>query len=289
MIPAAFEYFLPASVPEALALARRYGSDAKFLSGGHSLLPVMKMRLAAPKAVIDLSGIPGMDQISTTGDTLRIGAMTTHHQIETSEVIRRSCPLLSQVAVEIGDPQVRNRGTIGGSIAHCDPAADYPAALLALDAELEIQNAGGSRRVAVADFFVDLFTSALGEGELLVAVHAPVLKAGVGTAYQKLRQQASGFATAGVAAVLERNPGGECSRIAVAITGVGPKPFRASDLEKALLGKNLNERTISKACRGVGSGVEALSDMHASAEYRKAMADVFAKRAIISAAARTQT
>ena len=289
MIPAAFEYFAPASVQEALSLAQRYGSDAKFLSGGHSLLPVMKMRLAAPKVLIDLARIAGMREILAQGERLRVGALATHHDVETSESVRNSCPLLSQTASEIGDPQVRNRGTIGGSVAHSDPAADYPAALLALDAEMELQSVTGNRRIAAGDFYVDLFTSALGEGELLVAVHVPVLKQGTGTAYQKLRHQASGFAVAGVAALLEKNAAGECIRIAVAVTGVGPRPFRASNLERALLGKVLNERNITKACREVASEIEALSDMHASGEYRKAVADVLVRRALVSATERART
>jgi len=288
MIPEAFEYFVPSSLREAMSLAQRYGGDAKFLSGGHSLLPLMKMRLAAPKYLIDLAGIPDMDQVSQTGEKLRIGARATHHQIEINPLVRKGCPLLAQTAAEIGDPQVRNRGTLGGSIAHSDPAADYPAALLALDAEIEIHNSAGTRIVPAADFFVDLFTSVLAEGELVVAVHVPLLRIGAGTAYKKLPQQASGFAVTGVATVLERDAKGTCTRIAVAVTGVGPRPFRATAVETALVGKNLNERTISDACRQIAASIDALSDIHASAEYRKAMTDVFAKRAIADAAARAQ-
>ncbi|MBI2822365.1 MAG: xanthine dehydrogenase family protein subunit M [Acidobacteria bacterium] len=285
MIPQGFEYFAPSSVQEAVSLGERYGGDAKFLSGGHSLLPMMKLRLAAPKYVIDLGSISELAQLSRDGDKLKIGALVTHHDIETSGEIRRSCPLLAQTAAEIGDPQVRNRGTIGGSLAHADPAADYPAALLALDAEVEIEGASGSKRVGAGDFFVGLMASALQEGELLVAVHVPVLGPDTGTAYAKLRQQASGFAIAGVAAVVTRDASGKCSRLAVGVTGVGPKPFRASQVETTLVGKKLNSRNVAAACRQVASGVEVLSDLSASAEYRSAMADVFVRRAIAAAAA----
>lgn len=287
MIPESFQYFAPSTVQEAFSLGRRYGADAKFLSGGHSLLPLMKMRLAVPKYVIDLAGVSELARISQEGERLKIGALVTHHRVETDDSIRRHCSVLAQTAAEIGDLQVRNRGTFGGSIAHCDPAADYPAALLVLDAEMEIEGAAGRRIVPVANFFVDLFTSALQEGELLVAVHVPVLKTGSGAAYKKLRQQASGFAIAGVAAVVVKDESGKCVRIAVAVTGVAPKAFRAAQVEAALQGKHLNERNIANACRQVASGVDALSDIHASAEYRKAMADVFAKRAISDAAGLT--
>jgi carbon-monoxide dehydrogenase medium subunit len=284
MIPESFEYFAPASIQEAISLAQRYGDDAKFLSGGHSLLPTMKLRLATPKFVIDLGGIRELSQIAEEGGKLKIGALVNHHTIETSEKIRSRCRLMAATASEIGDMQVRNCGTIGGSISHADPAADYPAALLVLEAEMEIEGTAGKRRIAASDFFVDFFTSALQTGELLTAVYVPVLDANTGTAYKKLRQQASGFAVAGAAALVSKDENGKCTRIAVAINGVGPKAFRATSAEKALLGKTVSEKNIEKACQQVAAGVDVQGDIHASAEYRAAMADVFARRAILAAA-----
>lgn len=284
MIPEPFEYFAPSSVQEAVSLAQRYGGDAKFLSGGHSLLPMMKMRLASPKYVIDLGSIGELTQISEEAGKVKIGALVNHHAVETSSVVRSRCPLLAQTASEIGDPQVRNRGTIGGSIAHADPAADYPAGLLALDAEMEVEGLSGRRMVAASDFFVGLFSTALEDSEVLVAIHVPVLEGNTGTAYKKFRQQASGFAIVGAAAIVGKDEGGKCSRIAVAVNGVGPKAFRASGVEESLCGKILSQRNIANACRDVASGVDALSDIHASAEYRRAMADVYARRAITTAA-----
>ncbi|MBI4456455.1 MAG: xanthine dehydrogenase family protein subunit M [Acidobacteria bacterium] len=288
MIPEAFEYFAPSSIQEAISLARRYGGDAKFLSGGHSLLPMMKLRLAAPKYIIDLAGIGELTQISEEGDSLKIGALVTHKAIETSDEIQSRCRLLAEAAFEIGDPQVRSCGTIGGSVAHADPAADYPAALLALDAEVRIEGPSGGRSVRASDFFVDLFTTALQQGELLVAIHVPVLAHNVGTAYKKLRQQASGFALVSAAAVVAKDEGGKCTHIAVGISGVGPKAFRASKVEESLLGKTLTEKNITNASHHVTASVDVQNDIHASAEYRSAMADLFAKNAIWVAANRAE-
>ncbi|HEY2932003.1 MAG TPA: xanthine dehydrogenase family protein subunit M [Acidobacteriota bacterium] len=285
MIPEAFEYFSPASTQEAISLSRRYGTDAKFLSGGHSLVPMMKLRLATPRQVIDLGGIQELAQISDQGEKIKIGALVTHRAIETSQTLKNRCALLPQTASEIGDVQVRNRGTIGGSIAHADPAADYPAALLALDVQIEIEGDSGRRQVPAVDFFLDLFTTALSPGELIVAIHVPALPRGAGSAYQKLRQQASGFAIAGAAAVVSKDEGGKCQKIAVALTGVGPKAFRLTRVEEALRGKSLTESNVTRACKDVAAGVDVQGDIHASTEYRTAMADVFARRAILAAAA----
>lgn len=284
MIPEAFEYFTPASTQEAISLSQRFGNEARFLSGGHSLLPMMKLRLASPRQVIDLGGIRELTQISDQGDKIKIGALVTHDAITTNQALRNRCALLPQTASEIGDIQVRNRGTIGGSTAHADPAADYPAALLALDAEIEIEGASGRRRVPAGEFFLDLFTTALAAGELIVAVYVPALSRGAGTAYQKLRQQASGFAIVGAAAVVNKDETGRAQMIAVALNGVGPKAFRLTKVEEALRGKSLTEGNVTRACKDVAAGVDVQGDIHASTEYRAAMADVFARRAILAAA-----
>lgn len=284
MIPEPFEYFTPASTREAVGLAKRYGDEAKFLSGGHSLLPMMKLRLASPRYVIDLGGIRELTQISEEGDKLKIGALVNHHAIETSKTVAKRCRLLAQTAREIGDAQVRNCGTIGGSTAHADPASDYPAALLALDAEIEVEGEAGRRTIGAAQFFVDFFTTALATGELIVAIRVPALGSGIGTSYKKMRQPASGFAVVGAAAIVGTDGGGKCNRIAVAINGVASMAFRASKVEKQLLGKSLTQRNVAAACQGLASAVDANGDLYASAEYRKAMADVFARRAILEAA-----
>ena len=284
MIPEPFDYFRPSTVREAVLLAQRYGGEAKFLSGGHTLLPLMKLRLASPKYLIDLGGISELAQVSQQEGWLRIGALASHHAVERSQIVAKLCPLLAQTAAEIGDVQVRNCGTIGGSVAHADPAADYPAALLALDAQVVVEGPSGQRTIAAGDFFRGLFSTALEEGELVVAVQVPVLAPESGTAYRKLRHPASGFAIAGAAAVVAKDAAGKCHRISVALTGVGPRAFRASGVEQALVGKNLSARGIASACQRVAAGVEVQGDIHASSGYRSAMADVFACRAICAAA-----
>ena len=272
-----------------MSLAQRYGSDAKFLSGGHSLIPMMKLRLAAPRVVIDLGGIGELSGIREEDGGLKIGALVTHHMIERSDLVRKRCSLLSETAAAIGDLQVRNRGTIGGSIVHADPAADYPATLLALDAEMEIEGTSGRRVVRAEEFFVGLFSTALSEAEILAGIRVAAPNARAGSAYQKLRQQASGFAIAGVAAVVEKDEGGKFRRVSLALTGIGPRAFRARQVEQALSGKTASERNIAAACRQVAGGVpDVLSDIHASADYRRAMADVFAKRALVAAVRRAE-
>lgn len=284
MIPAAFDYFRPSTFQEALEIARGSGSNAKYLAGGQSLLPLMKLRLASPETLIDLAGISALKEIRVEGGRLSIGAMVTHHRMETSREVRTSCPLLAQTATEIGDPQVRNCGTIGGSIAHADPAADYPAALMALDAEIDLQGPSGCRSLPVSRFFTGLMTTDLQEGELITAIRVPLIDAGTATSYQKLRHPASGFAIAGAAAIIAKDDAGKCLRAALALTGVGPNAFRAAAAEKALAGKSLTARTIRGACRDVASGIDVQGDIYASAEYRTAMAEVFATRAVAAAA-----
>jgi carbon-monoxide dehydrogenase medium subunit len=289
MIPAAFEYHAPKSLEEALRLLSRHGSEAKVLAGGHSLLPLMKLRLAAPRCVIDLGRIQALRYIREENGRIAIGALTTHTEVLESPLLRAKCPLLPQTAWEIGDVQVRNRGTVGGSLAHADPAADYPAAVLALDAELVATSADGTRTLRATEFFVDMLTTALLPGEILTEVRVPILPPRTGTAYRKLHQPASGFALVGAAACLTLGPGGIVERVAVGVTGVGPKAYRAVAVEKALAGKKASAKRLAEAARhAVPQHVEPLSDLHASAEYRKAMAVVFVRRALESALARTQ-
>jgi len=289
MIPAAFEYHAPKNLEEALRLLARHGGEAKLLAGGHSLLPLMKLRLAAPRFVIDIGGLRGLSYVrEEKGAVIAIGALTTHAEIESSELLGEKCPLLAETAAEIGDVQVRNRGTIGGSLAHADPAADYPAAILALDAEVVVANNDGSRSIPAKDFFVDMLTTAVRPGEIITQVRVPIQTRGTGTAYCKMHQPASGYAIVGVAARVSLSRSGKVEAAAVAVTGLSPKAYRASDTEKALNGKKLTPALIANAAGRVVADDDVLSDMHASAEYRKEMAVVYARRALTRAAARAQ-
>ncbi|HEV2299371.1 MAG TPA: xanthine dehydrogenase family protein subunit M [Candidatus Acidoferrales bacterium] len=283
MIPAEFEYESPSTLDEALRLLGRHGDEAKILAGGHSLLPMMKLRLAAPRYVVDIGRLRGMDYIREEKDKIAIGALVTHAQVAASELLRERCPLLPETATVIGDMQVRNRGTIGGSLAHADPAADYPAAILALDAEMIVQSSSGKRTIPAEKFFVDLLATGIRPGEILTEIRVPVRREGEGSAYRKFHQPASGFAIVGAAARLMLGKGGKIEEIALGMTGVGSKTYRASAVEKALRGKIANDKLIAESCAKAAQGVDPLSDIFASADYRREMAAVFARRAIAAA------
>lgn len=282
MIAQEFNYSAPATLEEALRLL---GDGAKPLAGGMSLIPMMKLRLAAPEHVVDLSRIGGLSGIRVDGDVVRIGAMTTHHDVESSAMLRSLCPLLSEAAAHIGDVQVRNMGTIGGSVAHADPAADYPASLFALDAKVVLARSGGERTMAVSEFIVDTFTTAAEPGEIIREVIVPVEGAGTGTAYVKMLQPASGFAIVGVAARV-RKTDGKISMARIGVTGLASKAFRAEGAETALAGTSGSAEEIRAAVTSIGDGMDANSDIHASADYRRHMARVYAARAIQAALAR---
>jgi carbon-monoxide dehydrogenase medium subunit len=284
MIAQNFEYSSPANLKDALGLLSK--DDTKALAGGMSLIPLMKLRLAAPATVVDLGRIPDLNYIREEGGTMRIGATTTHYQVESSALIRSRCPLLAEAASNIGDIQVRNMGTIGGSIAHADPAADYPASLLALETKVVLVTAKGQREVAISDFFVDTFTTALDTGELIREVIVPVEEQSVGTSYHKMVQPASGFAIVGVAARVKK-AGGKIVMARVGVTGLSGKPYRAINVEKALEGTAGSATDIQKAAALVADGVDANSDLHASADYRKHLARVYAMRALTVALSRT--
>lgn len=271
MIAQNFEYSTPASMKEALALLA--AGDAKILAGGMSLIPMMKLRLASPERVIDLRRVPGLSGITEDKGSIRIGAMTTHHEIEDSPLLRGKCPLLAETASNIGDVQVRNMGTIGGSVAHADPAADYPAALLALEAKVRLVSAGSERTLAIADFLVDTLTTAIEPGEILQEVIVPVEAADVGVSYQKMVHPASGFAIVGIAARVKKG------FARVGVTGVAGKAYRAANVEKILA----ETRDVKKAAAVVADGVDANSDIYASSDYRKQMARVYAARALTQA------
>jgi carbon-monoxide dehydrogenase medium subunit len=288
MIPAQFDYAAPSTLDEALSLLASRADDAKILAGGHSLLPAMKLRLAQPALLVDISRIRDLSYIREDGGRILIGAMTTHYEIESSARLKEVCPLLPECAASIGDVQVRNKGTIGGSLAHADPAGDFPAAVLALDVELVAVSSRGERTIKVEDFFVDMLTTALAPDEILREIRVPAQPEHTGQAYEKVPQPASGFAVVGVAVSLTRGADGKCESAAVALTGVAAKAYRARAVEQLLVGKNLDSQVIAGAAAHADEGVDANSDLYASAEYRQHLARVHTRRAIESAASRVK-
>lgn len=286
MNPATFAYHRAASIDEAIALLARFPDDGKLLAGGHSLLPAMKLRLAEPGNVIDIATIPGLRGVRQTGATIEIGALTTHHDLESDATMLASCPVLAETAAKIGDVQVRNRGTIGGALAHADPSADYPAAILALGAEMVAQGPNGVRVIPAAEFFVDIFTTSLTPDEVLIAIRVPVATPHVGSSYQKLANQASGYAIVGVAAVVELAADGSCATAAIGVTGAAAKPFRATAVELALRGARLDAATVKSAVAKATEGVDLLEDLHATTTYRARMVAGLAGRAVLAAAGR---
>jgi carbon-monoxide dehydrogenase medium subunit len=294
VIPTSFEYAAPSNLNQALALLQKHGEDAKILTGGHSLIPLMKLRLARPSIVIDLRKIKRLagihkKQLEDKTLGLEIGAATTHAEIQRSDVVRKGWPLLAETAGEIGDVQVRNAGTIGGSVVHADPAADWPAALLASGATLVLASAQGERTLAAEDFFVGLLQSAIRPGEILVAIRFPgrAKDGQTGGAYRKLAQSASGFALAGAAVELTV-AGLQIATARVAITGVAEKPYRPKRTERALTGCALEEGAIRNACAFAAEGIEPLADIHAGARYRANLARVLARLAVLAAIERAR-
>ena len=285
-VPAAFDYHVAKSVDEAIALMQQYGDDAKFLAGGHSLLPTMKLRLAQPAHLIDLGRIQGLSYIREEDGAVAVGAMTTYVTIGNSDVIRQNFPILPEAISSIGDQQVRNRGTIGGSVAHSDPAADLPGVVLALKADILVQGANGIRTIKADDFFQDLFQTALEPGEVITEIRFARPAARTGSAYEKLPNKASHYAVVGCAAVVTLDTDGTCTSASVVITGASVKPTRASAVEAALVGKKLDAATIAAATSNAADGMELVGDIHGSKEYRAQMAGVMAKRAIARAAER---
>jgi aerobic carbon-monoxide dehydrogenase medium subunit len=283
MIPAAFDYQVPATLEEAVSLLARDPDGAKVLAGGHSLIPAMKLRLAQPQMLVDIARIKLLSYIREDGNQILIGATTTHYQLESSELLKQICPLLPACAASIGDVQVRNKGTIGGSIAHSDPAGDWPAAVLALDADLVLVGPNGERKVKAANFFVDLLTTDLKPGEILREIRIAKPSGRFGQAYQKVPHPASGFAVVGIAVHLALNDDGSCKAAQIGVTGVGVKAYRAQGVEAALAGKSLDEQSIAAAAAHVCDGVDPNADLYASGEYRCHLAQVHTRRALQAA------
>jgi carbon-monoxide dehydrogenase medium subunit len=284
MIAAQFDYRRANTLDEALSLLAQ-NEDAKILAGGHSLIPAMKLRLMQPPLLIDIGRIKDLAYIREEEGQIRIGAATTHYQIESSELLKKICPLLPECAGHIGDVQVRNKGTIGGSVAHSDPGGDWPAAIIALSAELVAVSKNGERTIKADDFFIDLLTTALDTNEILREIRINKTSCGTAQAYVKMHHPASGFAVVGVAANLSLKAG-NCERASIGITGVSAKAYRASAVESALNGAALNDETIANAAAHAADGVDINGDLFASADYRRHLAAVYTKRAIEAAAAR---
>ena len=285
MIPSNFEYKRASSVDEALSLLSQ-GGDVKLLAGGHSLLPAMKLRLNSPATLVDIGRIEELRQIQMAGDTLVIGGGVTHGEIQRSEHVQSAMPMLSEAAGLIGDPAVRNNGTLGGSLAHADPAADWPGVMIAADARIVIRSVGGEREVGAEDFFQGFYTTDLQEGEIITAIKIPVNIPGTGklmSVYEKFMQPASRFAIVGCAVVMRIDRGPTCTYARVAFSGVSDTAFRDTAVEGALVNQLLSEDTLASAADKAAEGKDILSDPFASERYRKHLAKVFTKRAITRA------
>ncbi len=280
MIPASFEYHAPRSITEATDLLVKLGEDAKVLAGGQSLIPLMKLRLAAPQHVIDINGVPGLAYIREADGFLRIGALARESDLEESDLIRTRYPLLFDTCRVVADPLVRNLATVGGNLAHADPANDHPATMLALGAEVVAVGRGGERRIPVASFFTGPFTTALGAGEILVEIRIPIPPPRSGGAYVKLERKVGDFATAGVAVQVALDADGTCARAGIGLTNVGSTPIRAEGAEAALRGNRLDDRTIQRAARLAAEASDPSADLRGSVEYKKDMVRVLTARAL---------
>ncbi len=285
MYPAPFEYHVARSVDEAIALLGEHGDDAKLLAGGHSLLPLMKLRFAQPRHLIDLRRIPGLAGIRQADGAIVIGATTTHWMLQSSDLLRATLPILAEAASQIGDPQVRNMGTIGGSLSHADPGADLPAVMLAVSAEMTAVGPKGSRTIAAKDFFVGLLTSALASNEVLTQIRIPLPEGHTGGAYVKHAHPASGYALAGVAAVVTLRDG-SVQRARVAVTGAGTRPVRASATEEALAGTALDAATLDHASELAAQGLDLRADLQGPEAYKAQLVRVAARRALAKAGER---
>jgi aerobic carbon-monoxide dehydrogenase medium subunit len=289
MYGAEFEYYQARTLDDAQRLLNEH-AGAKLLAGGHSLIPLLKLRLARPAAVIDIGRVAALKGVSIQGDTLRIGALTTHAELAASAEVRRAAPALAEAAALVGDPAVRNRGTIGGNVAHADPASDLPTVLVALDARMVTVGPRGERAIESSAFFQGLMATALNENEVLTAVTVPVIKPGEGSAYVKFSHPASRYAVVGVAAMVGMR-GGTCASARVALGGLLPRATRATSVEAALVGQRFSPEALNSAVQHVARDLDTqadnvLGDIYASAEYRRALAPVYLKRALATAAER---
>ena len=280
MIPGHFDYVRPADLAETLRILQEREGEAKLLSGGYSLIPLIKLRLAQPALLVDLRDVTGLDGIGETDDYLRIGARTTHRQIHEAEVVRNGYPLLHDVTGVIGDPQVRNWGTIGGSVAHADPASDWPAVLLATSATIVCRSQSGERTIAARDFFLDTFQTAIEPTEVLTEVRIPRRPRGSGGAYVKLERKVGDFATVGVASVVRLGPDGVIGSAGIGLTGVAETPFAATDAEAVLAGNAPSEEVFRRAADAAAAQSRPAGDVRGPVEYKRAMAAELTMRSL---------
>jgi aerobic carbon-monoxide dehydrogenase medium subunit len=275
-----FQYESPGTIPEAISLLQKYGDEAKILSGGHSLIPMMKLRFASPGYLIDINNIKGLSHINEENGVIKIGALTREAEIEHSELLKKYFPIFGDVTKLIADPQVRNRGTVGGNLAHGDAANDHPAAMLALRANIVITGPEGDRTVPIDEFFFGFYMTAIQQNEILTEIQIPIPPTGSGSAYHKLERKVGDYATAGVAVQLTVDKNGICTAAGIGLTNVNPVPLRASRSEEALLGKSITEATIAEAAKYASEDCSPSSDLRGSEEYKRAMVAVLIKRMI---------
>ncbi|MFY9891056.1 MAG: xanthine dehydrogenase family protein subunit M [Streptosporangiaceae bacterium] len=283
MIPAKFEYVRPSSVSDAISALADGGDDAKVIAGGQSLLPLLRLRLAYPDILVDVGGLDELRGVADNGDHLLIGARTTHYQVVHDPLIAEHCGLLAQAASTVADPAVRHRGTLGGSIAHADPAGDLPAVILALNATIVAAGPGGQREIAASDFFVDYLTTALDPGEVLTGIRVPKLGSDWGYRYEKFHRTAQAWATVGVAALVRRS-NGEVAEARVGLTNMGSVPLRAAAVEAALAGARASSESLRAAAQSAAEGTQPPADLHGAPDYRRHLARVLTGRALEAAA-----
>lgn len=288
MIPASFNYEAPSTLDEALALLDKYGDEAKILAGGHSLIPMMKLRFAQPETLIDINNIPGLSYIREDGGYLKIGAMTREADLEHSDIIRARYPIFTDASKLIADPQVRNMGTVGGNIAHGDAANDHPAVMLALRAEVVITGPEGQRTVPIDEFFFGFYMTAVQQGEILTEIRIPIPPKGTSNAYHKLERKVGDYATAGVAVQLTLDANGVCTAAGIGLTNVNPTPLRAARSEEALVGNRLTDDVIAQAAQFASEDCNPSDDLRGSEEYKRHVVGVLVKRMIHKAAERAR-
>ena len=288
MIAQSFQYESPRTLGDAISLLEKYGDEAKILSGGHSLIPMMKLRFASPEYLIDINGIPGLSYIREENGVVNIGALTREAEIEHADYLKQHFPIFADVTKLIADPQVRNMGTIGGNLAHGDAANDHPAVMLALRATIVAMGPGGERTIPIDEFFFGFYQTALQPNEILTAIQFPVPPKGTGSAYHKLERKVGDYATAGVAIQLTLDGNGTCTAVGIGLTNVNATPLRAERSEQALLGKKISDETIAEAAKYASEDCNPSADLRGSEEYKRAMVGVLMKRMIHKAAERAK-
>ena len=283
MIPSSFEYSAPSTLSEALKMLNELGDEAKILAGGHSLIPMMKLRFAEPEHLIDINNIPGLSYVKEEGGYLKIGSMTREVEVEESDLIAEKFPIFCDAAKLIADPQVRNWGTIGGNLAHGDAANDHPAIMIALDAELEITGQNGSRWVSINEFFMGFYTTAVQDGEILTAIRIPSASGKNGNSYHKNERKVGDYATAGVAVNITLDGSGTCTAAGIGLTNVNPTPLKAERSEQALIGSKLDDAVIMNAAQYASEDCNPSDDLRGSVDYKRRIVKVLTKRMIIKA------